>query len=205
MPRAARDRSTVPAERDDPRDRILAGAERCIVRHGIRKTTMEDIASEVGMSRPGVYRYFSDRDDLLIELITRHARMLRDRAHKVMSRQATLHDQIVEGLLFAASEAVVDPVMRYIVDPESSSIGQRVIESRNSELLSAEFFDPFLDVAYVNNELPRDLPRSDVYLWLSSVGLMVMRGLKHGDVDPARYRSILRRFVAPAFVGSQGK
>jgi hypothetical protein len=70
-------------------------------------------------------------------------------------------------------------------------------------MLSAEFFDPFLDVAYVNNELPRDLPRPDVYLWLSSVGLMLMRGLKDGDVDVARYRSILRRFVAPAFAGSQ--
>ncbi|GAB1811962.1 TetR/AcrR family transcriptional regulator [Mycobacterium sp. MUNTM1] len=203
MPRGARNQSTAPAEGDDPRDRILAAAERCIERHGIKKTTMEDIATEVGMSRPGVYRYFSDRDDLLIELITRRARMLRDRAHKVMSRKTGLHDQIVEGLLFAASEAVVDPVMRYIVDPESSSIGQRVIESRNSEMLSAEFFDPFLDVAYVNKELPRDVPRSDVYLWLSSVGLMLMRGLKDGEVDLARYRSILRRFVAPAFAGAE--
>lgn len=203
MPRGTRNQSTKPAAKDDPRERILAGAERCIERHGIRKTTMEDIASEVGMSRPGVYRYFSDRDDLLIELITRHARMLRDRALKVMSRQSSLQDQIVEGLLFAASEAIVDPVMRYIVDPESSSLGQRVIESRNSELLSAEFFDPFLDVAYVNNELPRDLPRSDVYLWLQSLGLMLMRGLRDGDVDLARYRSIFRRFVAPAFAGSR--
>jgi AcrR family transcriptional regulator len=202
MPRGARNASTAAvAATDDPRDRILAGAERCIERHGIRKTTMEDIASEVGMSRPGVYRYFSDRDDLLIELITRHAAMLRDRAHKVMSRQSGLADQIVEGLLFAASESILDPVMRYIVDPESSSLAQRVIESRNSELLSGEFFDPYLDVAYVNNELPRDLPRSDVYLWLTSVGLMMMRGLRDGDVDVARYRSILRRFVAPAFAG----
>lgn len=157
------------------------------------------------MSRPGVYRYFSDRDDLLIELITRHGAMLRDRAHKVMSRQNGLQDQIVEGLLYAASESILDPVLRHIVDPESSGLGQRVIESRNSELLSAEFFDPFLDVAYVNNELPRDLPRSDVYLWLTSVGLMLMRGLKHGEVDPARYRSILRRFVAPAFAGPKSR
>jgi len=203
MPRGASNQSTAPSARVDPRDRILAGAERCIERHGIRKTTMEDIASEVGMSRPGVYRYFSDRDDLLIELITRHAAMLRDRAHKVMSRQSGLQDQIVEGLLFAASESILDPVLRYIIEPESSGLAQRVIESRNSELLSGEFFDPFLDVAYVNDELPRDVPRSDVYLWLTSLGLMMMRGLRDGDVDLARYRSILRRFVAPAFVGSQ--
>jgi AcrR family transcriptional regulator len=160
---------------------------------------MEDIASEVGMSRPGVYRYFSDRDDLLIELITRHSRTMRDRAHKVMSRHADLQDQIVEGLLFTANETLLDPVTRYLADPESSALGRRIIESRLAETFCAEFFDPFLDVAYVNNELPRDLPRSDIYLWLTSLGWMLMRGLEAGDADLARYRSVLHRFVAPAF------
>jgi AcrR family transcriptional regulator len=113
---------------------------------------MEDIASEVNMSRPGVYRYFSDRDDLLIELITRHSRALRDRAHKVMSRQTSLQDQIVEGLLFSANETRLDPVTRYLAGPEGSPLGRRIIESQLSETVCAEIFDPFLDVAYVNNE-----------------------------------------------------
>ena len=65
---------------DDARERILAAAERCIERHGIRKTTMDDVASEVGLSRPSVYRYFADRDDLLVELIMRHARVINERA-----------------------------------------------------------------------------------------------------------------------------
>jgi hypothetical protein len=32
---------------------------------------------------------------------------------------------------------------------------------------------------------------------------MLMRGLEDGDADLERYRSVLRRFVAPAFAGSQ--
>ncbi|WP_414687964.1 TetR/AcrR family transcriptional regulator [Mycobacterium sp.] len=71
----------------DLKPQILAAAERCVERHGIRKTTMDDVASEVGLSRPSVYRYFADRDDLLIELITRHSRELIGRAHKSISRQ----------------------------------------------------------------------------------------------------------------------
>jgi AcrR family transcriptional regulator len=58
---------------------------------------MDDIASEVGVSRPSVYRYFADRDDLLIELITRHARAIITRAHKSMARQDNIADQILEG------------------------------------------------------------------------------------------------------------
>src|SRR6201987_3619752 len=100
MPRRSPSEPTAPASTDDSRERILAAAERCIDRHGIRKTTMDDIASEVGLSRPSVYRYFAGRDDLLVELMTRHARALNDRAHKSISRQGSLPDQIVEGLLY---------------------------------------------------------------------------------------------------------
>ena len=63
---------------DNPRDRVLAAAERCIERHGIAKTTMEDIALEAGMSRPVVYRYFSDREDLFIAIISAHARAMQE-------------------------------------------------------------------------------------------------------------------------------
>ncbi|HYP95908.1 MAG TPA: helix-turn-helix domain-containing protein, partial [Mycobacterium sp.] len=65
MPRGSRSQPAESASTDDARERILAAAERCIDRHGIRKTTMDDVASEVGLSRPSVYRYFADRDDLL--------------------------------------------------------------------------------------------------------------------------------------------
>src|SRR6201998_4439383 len=105
MARGSRSQPTAPASTDDSRERILAAAERCIDRHGIRKTTMDDIASEVGLSRPSVYRYFADRDDLLIELITRHARCLLDRARKSISRQSRLPDQIVESVLYTAEHA----------------------------------------------------------------------------------------------------
>jgi hypothetical protein len=33
----------------------------------------------------------------------------------------------------------------------------------------------------------------------------VMRGLEDGDGDVRRYRSILRRFVVPAFVGAKAQ
>jgi hypothetical protein len=51
-------------------------------------------------------------------------------------------------------------------------------------------------------DIPRSLPRSDIHLWLGNVTLMVMRGLEDGDGDVKRYRSILRRFIAPAFASA---
>jgi AcrR family transcriptional regulator len=202
MPRRSPNRQTAPTSTDDARERILAAAERCIDRHGIRKTTMDDIASEVGLTRPNVYRYFADRDDLLIELITRHARALQDRERKSISRQSSLADQIVEGVLYTAEHGRRDPLTRHIIDPDGTSLGRRLIASGTSEMLRSERWDPVLDAALANNELPPGLPRSDTYLWLSNVTKMVMRGLEDGDGDLKRYRSLLRRFLAPAFTGA---
>jgi AcrR family transcriptional regulator len=203
MPRPSASQPAAPASTDDARERILAAAERCIDRHGIRKTTMDDVASEVGLSRPSVYRYFADRDDLLIELITRHARALLVRARKSVSRQSSLPDQIVETVLYTAEHARRDPLTRHCVDPDGTSLGRRMIASGTTEIIRAEMWDPMLDAAVANNELPAGLPRSDIHLWLGNVTKMVMRGLEDGDGDVRRYRSILRRFVVPAFASAK--
>ena len=202
MPRRSTSQPTAPTSTDDARERILAAAERCIDRHGIRKTTMDDVACEVGLSRPNVYRYFSDRDDLLIELINRHARGLIARAHKSTSRQSSLPDQIVETVLYTAEHGRRDPLTRHVIEPDGTSLGRRMIASGTTEMMRAEMWDPILDAALANNELPPGLPRSDIHLWLGNVTLMVMRGLEDGEGDVRRYRSILRRFVVPAFAGA---
>jgi AcrR family transcriptional regulator len=205
MPRRSPSRPTAPTSADDARERILSAAERCIDRHGIRKTTMDDVASEVGLSRPNVYRYFADRDDLLIELIARHARALLDRARKSISRQGSLADQIVETVLYTADRGRRDPLTRHVIEPDATSLGRRMIASGTKEMRRAEMWDPLLDAAVANNELPPGLPRSDIHLWLGNVTVMVMRGLEDGEGDVRRYRSILRRFVAPAFASAKAQ
>ena len=202
MPRRTPSRPTAPTSADDARERILAAAERCIDRHGIRKTTMDDVACEVGLSRPSVYRYFADRDDLLIELITRHARALLGRARKSISRQSSLPDQLVQIVLYTAEHGRSDPLTRHVIDPDGTSLGRRMIASGTTEMMRAEMWDPILDAALANNELPVGLARSDIHLWLGDVTKMVMRGLEDGEADVRRYRSILRRFVVPAFAGA---
>src|ERR1700741_1342518 len=124
MPQRSRSQQTQTAGTDDVRERILAAAERCIVRYGFRKTTMDDIASELGLTRPNVYRYFADRDDLLIELNTRQARALLDRPPKPSTRKSSRPDQIVEGILSIADPPLRDPLTRHVIDPDGTSLGR---------------------------------------------------------------------------------
>src|SRR6201996_2191004 len=205
VPRQPANQPAPPTGTDDARERILAAAERCIDRHGIRKTTMDDVAGEVGWSRPSVYRYFADRDDLLIELITRHARALLARARKAVSRQGSLPDQIVETVLYTAEHGRRDPLTRHCIDPDGTRLGRRMIASGTTEIIRAEMWDPVLDAAVANNKLPAGLARSDIHLWLGDVTKMVMRGLEDGEADLRRYRSIVLRFVVPAFASARAQ
>ena len=44
-----------------------------------------------------------------------------------------------------------------------------MIASGATEMMRAEMWDPVLDAALANNELPPGLPRSDIHLWLGDV------------------------------------
>ncbi|EST37304.1 hypothetical protein N566_13670 [Streptomycetaceae bacterium MP113-05] len=57
---------------DDERlELILDAAYVCFTRHGVRRTTMDDIARETGMSRPGVYQYVRNKEDAFRRLAER--------------------------------------------------------------------------------------------------------------------------------------
>jgi len=49
------------------RDRILQAALDLFLRQGIRKTSVDDVAERAGLTRVTVYRYFSDRQQLIGE------------------------------------------------------------------------------------------------------------------------------------------
>jgi TetR/AcrR family transcriptional regulator len=51
-------------------NRILAAAYVCFARHGLRKTTMDDIATAAGMSRPAVYQYIRNKQDAFRRVAT---------------------------------------------------------------------------------------------------------------------------------------
>ena len=53
------------------RNQILKGAVEAVARHGLAKLDMSDVSSSAGVSRATLYRYFSNRDELLQELSAR--------------------------------------------------------------------------------------------------------------------------------------
>lgn len=54
--------------RDEKRAAILAGALECFVSKGFQATTIDDIVKHLGISKGGLYGYFSSKEDMYIQM-----------------------------------------------------------------------------------------------------------------------------------------
>lgn len=161
---------------------------------------MEDIAREAGVSRPSVYRYFQDRDDILLTVLAERSRALLSRAHRYMAKQPTFQDALVEGLLFIADHGRRDVFARHLITAADARFTQGLIMTTGAAGEAAkEFWQPIFDDAMAQGELPDDFNAELAYNWLADVGLSLMAHLDRDDESIDQLRAKLRAFVFPAF------
>ncbi|MHB1988752.1 MAG: TetR/AcrR family transcriptional regulator [Acidimicrobiales bacterium] len=85
------------------RDELLAAALDVIRRVG-PSASMEQMAAEAGITKPVLYRYFSDRDGLIAAVATRFSSVLAERLGRVLARAP---GQGAEATIRAAIECYV--------------------------------------------------------------------------------------------------
>jgi TetR/AcrR family transcriptional regulator, repressor for uid operon len=67
------------ARADDPtRERILRATFKVLCRHGYGKLNLSDVASQAGISRPTLYKFFSSKDELLAAFSVFELQLLRE-------------------------------------------------------------------------------------------------------------------------------
>jgi AcrR family transcriptional regulator len=79
---------------DDRIERILDAAYACFARHGVRRTTMDDISAAAEMSRPAVYQYVRNKDDAFRRLATRLFDTALAQAHAAASTGGPLAERL---------------------------------------------------------------------------------------------------------------
>ena len=58
-----------PEHRQMRQQQILEAAWRCFHRAGVQATTMQDIIAESGLSASAMYRYFADKEGIILAAI----------------------------------------------------------------------------------------------------------------------------------------
>ena len=68
----------------DTKERIIEGAADLFKTYGIKSVTMDSLASHLGISKRTIYEVFSDKDELLVEVLTRMARKQKELVKRVL-------------------------------------------------------------------------------------------------------------------------
>ncbi|MFG2651857.1 TetR/AcrR family transcriptional regulator [Streptomyces sp. NPDC048436] len=84
----------------DRLDEVLDAAYDCLTRYGVRRTTMDDIASTMGVSRSAVYQYVRNKDDAFRQLAERLHDQALTRAREAATADAPYAER-VRGVLAA--------------------------------------------------------------------------------------------------------
>lgn len=93
------------------REAIIRSAAEMFVTQGIKAVRVDDIARHIGISKRTIYEQFGDKEELLYECLSYHARE-KDRRHVELSAQA---ENILEAMLLVFGEVM-----------ETAEVGKRL-------------------------------------------------------------------------------
>ena len=98
---------------------LVDAALRCIARWGVRKTTLDDIAREAGVSRATAYRVFPGGKDRLVEVVFCHeAGRLFHTVEAELESADTLEDLVVAGVTAMLTLAAEHDVLASVIEHE---------------------------------------------------------------------------------------
>jgi AcrR family transcriptional regulator len=100
-----------PPHRQAARERLIAAARRCIVRDGLASTGIAAVATEAGVSRPTVYRYFEDRHALIMATLIDAGRNLAASMAEHIRSFTGAARKAVEAEIYILAEVPRDPLM----------------------------------------------------------------------------------------------
>lgn len=197
-------RNHTPSTVDEARDRLIDAAEACFSRFGVSKTTLEDIASEAGVSRATVYRYFEGgRDEIILGVVLREARQFLAALQKRVGREADLADAVVEGIMYTIASVRKNEHLGLLFAPEVA--GQTTSIAGASTALfeiTTDFLRPIFDQAHRQGRLRRDVVAEEAAEFVLRMILSLLSVDGPRRRSDAKQRQFLRTFCASAIVDS---
>jgi AcrR family transcriptional regulator len=111
----------------DLREHILEGTYACIARHGMAKTTVEDVARQAQVSRATVYRYFpGGRDQLLRDTVNWEAARFFEQLAAATAGAPDFATLLEEALLFAHRAVGEHAVLQKMLQTEPATLLSRL-------------------------------------------------------------------------------
>lgn len=178
-----------------PEDRVLDAARRCVDRWGLSKLTIDDVATEAGVSRATLYRLFPGGKDVMFDALRVRELQeffsgMRDNLHEVES----LLDFSVQVAGYAIREMRNDEhLAMMLATEEGTALKSLTVEGLPRILrVASEYITPL-----IGEFLDRDRSEAYVELLARLVISYFLAPSEHFDLaDPESATNLFRPFVA---------
>jgi AcrR family transcriptional regulator len=197
LPRLVRGLPARPAPELGP---ALDAAMRCFARHGVTRTSMNDIARELRVSRSNIYRQLGSIDRTVRMLMAREVHdLVDDRLPTVLSK-ATGAEVIVSLIDEVVAFAREHPVIRKIVADEPEIIGPYLVtDLREITAQVTDLLVPLLEHA-MRAGLVRRQDAKALAGWLVRITVVLMLDPVEGPLRP-HLDQLLLPILSPAQKG----
>lgn len=205
FPRMAKLRwgSDAPNDTTSARQRLIDSAESCFQRYGVVKTTVEDVAAAAKVSRATVYRYFADRDELILGVLLREAGRFLDRLTAEINREPEFDRAVVNGVLFTVDAVRADENLALLFAPEAIGITTSIAGASDALFkLTAEFLRPFFEAARDSGQLRPDVDLDEAAEWTLRAVLSMLTVQGPVERKLAEQKRFLMTFLVPALVAN---
>lgn len=104
-----------PANEEEARQRIIDATAGLIDRHGVAKTTLSDVAAELGVTRQTVYRHLGSISEIVSVVAARGAEDFVDRMVSHLEGSRSPAEAVIEGILFCLRTVPNDPRLNLLL------------------------------------------------------------------------------------------
>jgi AcrR family transcriptional regulator len=163
-----------PASEAEARQRIIAAAERCYTRHGVERTTVEDVAREANIHRTTVYTYFRNRDEVFAGVALADSRPIIAASDRIMRGPGRFEDRLVDAFVESQRAIRASPFLSLLYSPENAAFTVRAATA--SHLLrerTRRALTEYVTEAVANGELRSDVGVDAIVSWLMRVHTML--------------------------------
>lgn len=182
-------------------DRAVRATLACVARHGLAKTTFDDVAREAGCARATLYRYFGGKRQLVRITVAREAARIAAAVRDAADAEPTFEGAVVAMIVRAARELRDNEALQFLFAFEPELVLPHVtFDAGNRFLVGAG--------SAVAPALERFLPadRTDrAGEWLARV--VLTHALSPSSpidlTDEAAARALVRELVLPGLLASE--
>lgn len=186
-----------PKTDEEARYRLCEAALECVIRNGLEKTTMSDIAREAGVARPTLYKHFKSKIEIFFAAMDTFALGFTESVMEHAREFETVEERLIETIIFVVSEFPQHRYLSLALDSDcATALRSRAFSDEATLVFSRMAAEPIVeirpDLVDQGEEIAEIMSRF-------AISLILFPGRYSTDLEGLR--DLVRRRLLPGLLG----